>query len=303
MKENNILNAVELTNARLLANLSELAYRSQPEIQTKLIADGLSCEQFFNEPLPGTQGFCAKGKNFSCFVFRGTSLDKSEDIIKFEDVIIDLMAWPVPAAFGKVHFGFRSAFDSIKGAVSKPVQEFLGLGLPIYFAGHSLGGALAVLAAASAIDQNISVAGLYTFGQPRVGNAQFEEHYFPQLENRYYRFTNGQDIVPLLPLYFMGYRHWGTMSYHFSAEGKLKKVSSWWKWYLIETAATLVWGCVRSTKIRRFLKELFQRKPQESKTLKPLAKEAFGDFIKIFKCNILDDHNMKVYIKNLEQNQ
>lgn len=300
---NAILTPTELTDARLLADLSELAYRPRSEIETGLCARGLVLEEFFNEPQPGTQGFCAKGKDFACFVFRGTSLEKSEDAINFEDVLIDLMAWPVPAAFGKVHLGFRTAFDAIKTAVSKRAKDFQNSGLSVYFAGHSLGGALAVLAVAAVIDQNISVAGLYTFGQPRVGNTEFEKHYFPSLEDRYYRFTNGQDIVPLLPLYFMSYRHWGTTSYHFSEGGELKKVSSWWKWYLVETLAVLILGSARSEKIREFLKELFKKKPQEPETLKPLAKEALKEFAMIFKRDIIADHMMAGYIKNLDRIQ
>lgn len=301
---NAVFTQTELTSARLLAGLSELAYRPRLDIERDLAARGLTLEEFFNEPLPGTQGFCAKGKDFACFVFRGTSLEKTEDAVQFEDVLIDLMAWPVPAAFGKVHLGFRAAFDAIKDAVGKRAQDFQSVGLPIYIAGHSLGGALAVLAAAAVIDQKIPIGGLYTFGQPRVGNAGFEKHYFPTLEKRYYRFTNGQDIVPLLPLYFMGYRHWGTASYHFSEDGELKKISSWWKWYLVETLAVLIWSATRSKNIRKFLKALFNKKSQEPGAIRLLAKEALKDFMEIFSRDILADHDMKAcYIKNLERVQ
>lgn len=299
---NNILTHSELTNALLLANLSNLAYRPQSEIQTNLPSYGLSFADFFSEPLPGTQGFCAKGKDLACFVFRGTSLETSEDIVKFEDVIVDLLACPVPFTFGKVHFGFRSAFAAIKDAVSKHAKSFLDLGLPVYFAGHSLGGALAVLAAAVAIDQNIPVAGLYTFGQPRVGNAQFAQRYLPKLENRYYRFTNAQDIVPHVPPYFFSYRHLGETSFHFTDEGKPEKSSSRWEW-IIESAYILGVAYCRSGKIRDFIHQLIRRKLQKPEDLKVSAKKAFEDFKEIFERNIVDDHDIKVYIKLLQNQQ
>lgn len=116
-----ILSQEELKNARLLAELSELAYRPQSEIEEGLSALNLSLEEFFNESLPGTQGFCAKGKDFACFVFRGTSVDKSEDIHRFEDVLIDLLAWPVPAV--------RDEWESTGRSGGNPFFDFIGRGL------------------------------------------------------------------------------------------------------------------------------------------------------------------------------
>lgn len=61
---------------------------------------------------------------------------------------------------------------------------------PWIFTGHSLGGALAMLAHAV-----VNADKVYTFGAPRVGNAKFVNHYL----NGTFRIVNGQDIVPLLP--------------------------------------------------------------------------------------------------------
>jgi hypothetical protein len=69
-----------------------------------------------------------------------------------------------------------------------------------------LGGAFAILAAADiqSIYQNADA--VYTFGQPRVGNAQFAASYSKNLPETY-RVINYGDIVPHLPLSQAGFSH------------------------------------------------------------------------------------------------
>ena len=62
--------------------------------------------------------------------------------------------------------------------------------------GHSMGGALAVVAAAKfAADGAIPIAGLYTFGQPTVAEPAFETELATH-RRRYFRFVNSVDMVP-----------------------------------------------------------------------------------------------------------
>jgi hypothetical protein len=86
----------------------------------------------------------------------------------------------------------------------------------LYITGHSLGGALAILAAAeifSNVDFELSglrrsLRGVYTYGQPMVGDATFCErfqHLFTPFRHVY-----GRDIVPRLPAWTMGdFAHFG----------------------------------------------------------------------------------------------
>jgi hypothetical protein len=75
----------------------------------------------------------------------------------------------------------------------------------VWLSGHSLGGALATLAAAH-IGQD-AVQGLYTYGCPRVGDAAFAG----KLPARsHYRFVHRDDWVPTVPPEFLGYVHAGT---------------------------------------------------------------------------------------------
>jgi triacylglycerol lipase len=68
---------------------------------------------------------------------------------------------------------------------------------PLYIAGHSLGGALAVLAAA-----DLAAGGrrpvVYTFGAPRAGDPRFACRY-GRLVPESYRVANPHDIVTRLP--------------------------------------------------------------------------------------------------------
>jgi hypothetical protein len=80
------------------------------------------------------------------------------------------------------------------------------LGMPpkIFLAGHSRGGGLVtVLAAllASAYPKSIGrhLAGVYTFGAPKVGNKGFVEQYASRLGRITYAWWNELDNIPLLP--------------------------------------------------------------------------------------------------------
>lgn len=127
---------------------------------------------------------------------------------------------PVPWRHGsqttrvpKVHQGFLMAYNSVKKKVSSRIRTLI-LAHPTYsirVVGHSLGGALATLCAMElneSLDFSTKVR-LVTFGAPRVGNDAFinlVRIHFPEPRDRI-RVTNGQDVVPHLPPFLMGYRH------------------------------------------------------------------------------------------------
>ena len=65
--------------------------------------------------------------------------------------------------------------------------------LPLFITGHSLGGALALLAT-RLVAPNVDGA-CYTFGAPRIGNYE----YFRFIKTPVYRIVNSTDIVPRVP--------------------------------------------------------------------------------------------------------
>ena len=90
--------------------------------------------------------------------------------------------------YGKVHRGFWSAVNTLSDAME---LELAAVDTGIYYAGHSLGGALAILMSIKTMP-----CAIYTLGSPRVGNGDFAEsaRAFP-----IYRLVNHLDVVPTLP--------------------------------------------------------------------------------------------------------
>ena len=96
---------------------------------------------------------------------------------------------------GSVHSGFRRAFASVE----KQLYEALHALSPearanLYITGHSLGGALATLAAS-----RFGCRMVATFGSPRVGNREFAKSFALQNAGKYFRVFNRSDIVARVP--------------------------------------------------------------------------------------------------------
>eukprot|EP00879_Flechtneria_rotunda_P023208 GHRR01024539.1.p1 GENE.GHRR01024539.1~~GHRR01024539.1.p1 ORF type:complete len:572 (+),score=242.27 GHRR01024539.1:796-2511(+) len=167
--------------------------------------------------------------------FRGTEQVKWKDLISDLNLIpqtldvertsgIDLGfgALPLPFASFKtnteimVHSGFLKAYDTVKTKVLKIVDQLTAdasAAMPwtIFVTGHSLGGALATLAAYDlAGRRGLSAVGrhvvMYTFGAPRVGNKAFADAFAQRMKGAAWRITNSADIVPSIPR-LMGYAH------------------------------------------------------------------------------------------------
>lgn len=98
-----------------------------------------------------------------------------------------------------VHQGFLNAWNAasprVLGAVS--AARNANSGFRVLATGHSLGGALATLAAGYLRKSGITTD-LYTFGSPRVGNSYFAGYIGTQNLGGNFRVTNKRDIVPRL---------------------------------------------------------------------------------------------------------
>src|SRR6185369_11657761 len=95
---------------------------------------------------------------------------------------------------GRVHHGFSSALKHTWGKVERLVEALDDK--PLFLTGHSMGGALAVLAACRLAKLGRPPVATYTFGSPRVGDRAFCAGY--RLPT--YRVVNGLDLVPEMPL-------------------------------------------------------------------------------------------------------
>ena len=141
--------------------------------------------------------------------FKGSSAPR--DFLQDAKFMMRRPDWSLDAFPAMVHAGFLEDFTAIGEAVVEQVRGCLATHpqARLYVTGHSLGGALAILGALEFQRQKLTVAGVYTFGQPRVGNAIFHVIYDLALREVTYRLVNQNDIVPRTPGWLLGYRHCG----------------------------------------------------------------------------------------------
>ena len=117
---------------------------------------------------------------------------------------------------GLIHRGFSVALDSVWTDLTELLQDW-NPGTPsrLWLTGHSLGAALAELAAVrlAARGAPMAVAGVYGFGKPRVGNAGFAKLAGELLADRNFWIVNHLDLVPRLPPESLGYARSGKLLY------------------------------------------------------------------------------------------
>ncbi|MCI0379653.1 MAG: lipase family protein [Gemmataceae bacterium] len=218
-----------LQNAFYLAHLAKAVYEDAPEDYPRYEEFGIDTLLYFASPDGSVRGFTAKTDACVLLVFRG-----SDDVL---DWVRNLDFAQVDAHGGRVHRGFYFTMDTIWSEMNQRLNQLLpsplrgeGSGvrgnLPLWITGHSLGGALATLAARRLAD-TFPIAGVYTFGQPRVGDPDFVDA-FPE-EPPHYRFVNNQDVVTQVPMrwFFNSYKHHGQL-YYFDKKGKLSHSDSRW---------------------------------------------------------------------------
>jgi triacylglycerol lipase len=129
--------------------------------------------------------------------FRGTS-DVAEWVADIDAQPVDY--FPI-SGFGQVHAGFQDVYQLVRDNIAANLATAAAGCDQILVTGHSLGAALAVLAApdiAAKMPPNTIEPRLITFAGPRVGVSDFAEKFNAVIESCY-RIVNFLDIVPLLP--------------------------------------------------------------------------------------------------------
>jgi triacylglycerol lipase len=100
----------------------------------------------------------------------------------------------------RFHKGFVDAIGAIWQPLSTAVEaEVKKSDRPIWITGHSLGGALALLAAWLLKRKFVPVHEVCTFGAPMIGNKTACEAFNREFSGRIFRYINGRDPVPKLP--------------------------------------------------------------------------------------------------------
>ncbi len=178
-------------NAWWLAELSRLIYKEgkgEPEASRGDLTrqDVLDCvgltETFRRTDVAQCAVVSPKAGSYRIVVFRG-----SHDLI---DWATNFKA--VPASWrprGRVHEGFQEALDTVWPVLAGLLAPSPG---PVFFTGHSLGAALATLAAG----RYEKASQLYSFGSPFVGDQDFRDTLG---HVTHYQVINNRDVVTTVP--------------------------------------------------------------------------------------------------------
>ncbi|MBD3291954.1 MAG: hypothetical protein GF393_03455 [Armatimonadia bacterium] len=106
-----------------------------------------------------------------------------------------------------VHRGFWRALmavaSDVEAAIAGPVDE----GRRLWITGHSMGGALATLAAPWLRHRGFPVGGVCTFGAPMVGGIRLANFFRRSPLNGFHRYVREGDPVPSLPPEPLNYQH------------------------------------------------------------------------------------------------
>lgn len=214
------------SEAWLSAELARLAYvrpedGTDQEARVRDALGGVGFDEVHFLNVAGTQAFFAIGQQRTVLVFRGT--ETGEPI----DLGVDLLAVPVPwESGGAVHAGFKLALDHVRAEVATLLERRTGR---LIFTGHSLGAALATLAAAL-----WSPDAVYTFGSPRVGNAAFADSLAAKAIDRYRDCCDLVTTVPTGPVYTHVGRH-----HYINRNGRIVRDPGTWFILGDQTAAHL----------------------------------------------------------------
>lgn len=146
-----------------------------------------------------TQGFVTRrggNKPYIVVAFRGSEANVEDWLTNADakptEVTIDAGDAKIT---GNVHSGFLKAYQAAAKDIDAAIAEVStgASGVPIFYTGHSLGGALAMIAVR--IEAPDSGGACYTYGSPRVGDYPF----YKGVKTPIYRVVNAADIVPRVP--------------------------------------------------------------------------------------------------------
>ena len=202
----------QMERALVAAKLSAYAYKTEKQAKVATKKMGFPWCKLISRD--GAEVLVVKDRNDLWFAFRGTEPSK------LNDVTADLKLMKNAAtAGGKVHSGFQQEVNDLWMDVLAEIEhnQQLKVQKDIYMTGHSLGAAMATIAAT-----RHSPVELFTFGSPRVGGPKFIKN----IKCPHLRFMNNNDIVCRIPPSWLGFRHHGEMIY-FGRNGNKQDNPTW----------------------------------------------------------------------------
>lgn len=215
------------------AKISEITYSNPPEAEKKFKSIDVDIIKFFN--IQGAQSYLLKHNEQYVLSFRGTELKEASDLLADLEAGKNFEISNNGIALGKVHHGFKKELDKLWPEIKKHTEGINSL----HITGHSLGAAMATIAASRLQTKVIS---LVTFGSPRVGTKEFVKN----CTFLHYRVQNNCDDVTKVPFMLMGYKHHGNHIY-LNLNGEIKNYN----------LSQVIKDMIRSRIINRFKKQRF----------------------------------------------
>ncbi|MDS3862404.1 lipase family protein [Thermosynechococcaceae cyanobacterium BACA0444] len=172
-----------------------------------------------------SQAILVDHQKYFCMAFRGTD--------QLIDWIDNINAFPVKQLFGEFHRGFWNSVEAIWDQIYNQYKRLNNLKVrkPLFLTGHSLGGAMAVIAGSKLIHVDEPFTNIYTFGQPRVMTRNTARIFNIESKTRCFRFNNNNDLVTRAPSRLMGYSHVGTYL-HILEDGTIEQELGFWHQFI-----------------------------------------------------------------------
>lgn len=200
--QNYSISQLAVEAARLAYYRAEESAAERARLAEALGRVGFADLALFGDPAKGVAAFAAVGADGKTLLsFRGTQPDNYEALIT--DLRINPLAWRESA--GMVHTGFAIALRALKPQIDEWIAHSRPDLSKLILTGHSLGAAMATLAATIWRPE-----WLVTIGSPRVGDVEFVG---TVLATHRVRFVDCCDAVTDEPPELLGYRHVGNLTY------------------------------------------------------------------------------------------
>lgn len=179
------LDAHYLRNAHTLARLARAAYFANPlEKYPELETQYTRMAQFRHGRI---STLVVSNDTQTAIAFRGTDDDT--------DWLESMSYRQIPWITGKAHAGFVRSLEAIWMKLLAALYDAGSQEKTLWITGHSLGGALAVLATHRLAHEGFNPHTTFIFGTPRVFDPAAAKSFSTPL----YRFMNNEDPVPNIP--------------------------------------------------------------------------------------------------------
>ncbi len=203
-----------LEQSLLFAELSSISYYNERFVRPIVSQLGFDELNYFERD--GAQAYIFASLHDTVVACRGTEPNEWNDIRADANAVA-----AVAETVGKVHSGFKQEVDDLWPELEAALQTNTRT---LWFTGHSLGGAMATIAAGRCFLSHIPSmpAGLFTYGSPRVG----DKRYVNYCDINHIRWVNNNDLVTRLPPAWLGFRHGGREMY-LDSRGRLRRLRGW----------------------------------------------------------------------------